>query len=301
MVDPLTAAVVATNVIGGILGSNKANKANKSAERVLDAQMEEWRQLNMPNLSPVEFEKYKELFAPQMAQDSLMQNIQTDPALRDAQMAALSQLGDISEGGLTLQDKADLADIQGEVARQDAARQGAIMQNMAERGLGGAGMELAQRLQAQSAGADRAASDARNVAAQAQQRALDAIMRRGSLGGEMRAQQFGEDAAKARAQDAMNMYNTGMLNEAQRNKQQIANQNTDLGNQQAMQANQIAQQNYENELSKLGGQSGLASKRAGVTSNRGMREASSIGSAASGASQILGSLFSGNNKAKFLD
>jgi hypothetical protein len=237
----------------------------------------------MPDLSPVDYEAFKDTFTPQMAQDSLMGNVETDPRLSGAQYAALDQLGELSQGGLSLQDKADLADIQGSVARQDAGRQAAIMQGMAERGMGGSGMELAQRLQSQSSGADRAAGDARSVAAQAQQRALDAIMRRGQLGGDMRTQQFGEDSSKARAQDSINMYNTGLLNEGQRNTQSINNMNTGVSHMNAEQANKIEQQNYNNQVGRVQGMSGNTNNMIGINNqdtNAKMDYISNLGSAA---------------------
>lgn len=285
-------APIAIGVGGGILGSNKANKASKDAERYLDALMEEYRQTNLPDLSPVEFEKFKDLFVAQEAGPTQLGGIELSPEYLDAQRAALSQLGELSEGGLNLQDKADLANIQNEVARQDAARQGAIMQNMAERGMGGAGMELAQRLSSQQAGADRAATDARTVAAQAQRRALQAIMDRGQLGGMMRQQEYGIEADRARAQDAINMFNAGQRQQRQQRRQQTSDMNTELSNKQKMQRNQIYQQQYENELAKRQGISNLGTSRANTTYSRGNAQGSQIGGVASGISQIVGSLFS---------
>ena len=280
MVAWVPAAIGAT---GAIVSAQQKAKAAEDAANMQSGLTEEWRQMNMPELSPVEFEEFKNTFVPQMAQDSLMGNVETDSRLSDAQYAALDQLGELSQGGLNLQDKADLANIQGGVARQDAARQSAIMQGMAERGMGGSGMELAQRLQSQSSGADRAAGDARSVAAQAQQRALDAIMRRGQLGGDMRTQQFGEDSSKARAQDSINMYNTGLLNEGQRNTQSINNMNTGVSHMNAEQANKIEQQNYNNQVGRVQGMSGNTNNMIGINNqdtNAKMDYISNLGSAA---------------------
>ncbi len=279
-----------------VYGSQQEQKAAKEAARKQGELTDEWRQMNMPDLSPVEFEKFKDMFTPQMAQDSLMGNIETDSRLSDAQYAALDQLGELSQGGLNLQDKADLADIQNSVARQDAGRQAAIMQGMAERGMGGAGMELAQRLQSQSAGADRAAGDSRAVAAQAQQRALDAIMRRGQLGGDMRAQQFGEDSAKARAQDAMNLYNTGQLNEAQHNRQKISNLNTEVSHHNARQEGEAAQQNFDNATRQLEGITGRTTSQSGYDTDAARAKSDMIGTLGGGIAKGIGSYMSNKKK-----
>jgi len=276
---------LAAGVAGSILAGNKRTGAGKDAERYFDRISGEWGGLDLPDLSPVELERYKNLFEAQEAGPSEFGNIQLDPETMDAQRAALSQLGELSQGGLSLQDKADLASIQGEVARQDAARQGAIMQNMAERGMGGGGMELAQRLSSQQSGADRAAADSRNVAAQAQARALQAIMDRGRLGGEMRTQQYGREADKARAMDAVAKFNAGQRQEGQRVRQEVSMGNTDLTNQQKQQQNQINQKQYQNEMDKLTGKYSNAGARAKATQKKGQAEADMIGGVISGATK----------------
>jgi hypothetical protein len=277
-------------VLGGVLGGEKAIGAGKDAERYYDDLSNAWAQLGLPDLNPVEFEKYRDTYVPELMQGTEMSGIEIDPALKEGQMAALNQLAELSQGGLNLQDKADLAEIQGQVAQQDKARQDAIMMNMAERGMGGAGMELAQRLQSQSSGADRAAADARNVAAQAQQRALDAISRRGTFAGQMRDQQFGEDSQRARAQDAINQFNVGAKNQAGMMRQDTANANTDLMNQQMQQGNQIAQQQFNNEAAKMQGRSGLAAGRAGATQAIGDARAKRAGAIGSGIGQMFGAM-----------
>jgi len=285
---------IAAGVASSWYNSKQAGK-NADANRALAAGIsDEWLKINMPDLSPVEYEAFRDTFTPQMAQDSLMGNVETDPRLSGAQYAALDQLGELSQGGLNLQDKADLADIQGGVARQDAGRQAAIMQGMAERGMGGSGMELAQRLQSQSSGADRAAGDSRAVAAQAQQRALDAIMRRGQLGGDMRTQQFGEDSSKARAQDSINMYNTGMLNEEQRNTQSINNMNTGVSHMNAEQANEIEQQKYDNSVRRVQGQAGNANSMMGINNQATKGKMDYISNLGSAAAKGLASYGSNN-------
>jgi len=54
-----------------------------------------------------------------------------------------------------------------------------------------------------------------DVSAQAQSRALQALMQGGQLGGQIRQQDFGEQSEKAQAQDAINRFNTA-------NRQQVS-------------------------------------------------------------------------------
>ena len=49
-------AAAAPGIIGGIVGGNKKADSAKDAEKYLDSIADEWRNLNLPDLSPVEFE-----------------------------------------------------------------------------------------------------------------------------------------------------------------------------------------------------------------------------------------------------
>lgn len=157
-----------------------------------------------------------------------MRGITTDPRLRNAQMGALDALAGIVEGGgLTMADQANLARIQSQAAEADRGRREAILQNMRMSGMGGSGLELLAQLQSGQAATTDAAQQSLDVAGMAQDRALQAMMQQGQLGGQIRGQEFGEQADIAKAQDIINQFNTGnmmqggqfnanILNEAQR-------------------------------------------------------------------------------------
>jgi hypothetical protein len=144
-----------------------------------------------------------------LAGDSRMSDISTDPRLKDNQMAALASLqGIVDSGGMTAQETANLARIQGDVASADKGRRDAILQGMQQRGQSGGGLELLAQLQSSQAATDQASQAGLDINAQAQQRALDAIMNQGNLSGQMRGQDFGEQSQIASAQDAINRFNT---------------------------------------------------------------------------------------------
>jgi len=143
---------------------------------------------------------------------SNMFNISTDPRLRAAQLDALGALGGIAErGGLTLTDEANLARLQSQVAQADRGRREAILQNMQMRGQGGSGLELLAQMQSAQDATTGAADASRDIAAAAQDRALQAILQQGALGGQIRGQEFGEQADIAKAQDIINAFNAGNL------------------------------------------------------------------------------------------
>jgi hypothetical protein len=139
---------------------------------------------------------------------SAMESVSTDPRLESAQYAALDKLQGISDaGGYTLTDEANLNRILGKTNRAANAQNAAVREDMAARGVGGSGAEVAMQLANNQAQAQRGADEGLDVAAQAQQRALDAIMARGEMGGKMRGQSFDEQAQKAQAKDMIARYN----------------------------------------------------------------------------------------------
>ena len=231
---------------------------------------------------PILKEYYPELYqkvseiAPEAVQaielgPTAMESVAVDPALRKAQMNALAKLQEVgAEGGMTATDRARLAQIQQESESALKGQQGAIMQNLAARGMGGGMSEMvARQLSAQEA-ANRQAQSGLTVKAQAEQRALDALMQSGQLGGQIGQQDFSQQAQIAAAKDAIarfnaaNLQNVSMTNVQARNAaqqanaqaaQNLANQNIALKNQAQQYNLQVPQQQYQNQLARATGQS----------------------------------------------
>ena len=227
-------------------------------------------------------------------------SIVQSPQFAQAQQQALTQLQQIGEeGGLTATDKARIQDIQDELNLTERGRQEAIMQNARERGVGGSPLEMSQRLISEQGAANRAARQGTDVAALAEQRALEAIQGAGVLGGQMRGQEFGEQATKAEAQNAIdaanaailnqaNQYNTAAANAAQAQnlaeKQRISEGNVGLTNVQEQYNKELAQRKFENELAKASAGSGIlqnwgqsaAAKRSQKTAYQNARDAAAL-------------------------
>ncbi len=216
---------------------------------------------------------------------SAMDGISTNPAMRQAQLNALSKMQQIGdEGGMNLSDKASLNNIMNESNAQAKGQQDAIMQNMAARGMSGSGMEMVQRQMAAQNASNQAANAGLNVAAQAQQRALQAIMQSGQLGGQMQSQDFGQQAQKANAQDAISKFNAqnqqNILSQNVQSKNQsqqwnanqsqnIANQNVGLNNDAQKYNNNLPQQNFNNQISKATGQVAQGNAMANTATQQG--------------------------------
>lgn len=273
------------SLFSSLFGSTGSDKADQLRQKAIDA----FNSIKTPELSQlqVQLQKYVDAgqLTPEQAEAQLVgsnafNDVATDPSYVGAQKQALQQLQDIgSSGGMTAVDKAQLQDINDNENQQRQSQDAAILSNAKERGVGGSGIETVNRLLSQQKASDVAARQGTDVAAQAQTRALQALQAAGQLGGQIESQQYGEQAQKAGAQNAIdqfnaqtsnatNLYNTSTANQAQAanlaNKQSIANANTGVANTQATQNSAAYQQAYNNALAKAQGEAGTFNNWAGA-------------------------------------
>jgi len=208
---------------------------------------------------------------------SKMADINVDPSLYAAQKEALGGYQDIiANKGLDATAQAQLGQIATQEQTQSRGAREAILQNAQARGVGGSGIELASQMQAQQASAGQQAQRDMDVAANAQQRALQALQASGQLGGQMQSQQFSQQAQQAQAQDAINAFNTKNRQEVENlkvqnrniaqatnlaNAQSISDKNIDIRNKQQQFNKNLPQQQFQNEITRAGGvASGLQSR-----------------------------------------
>ncbi len=226
------------------------------------------------------------VISPEQAQEflqgpSAMEGVSTDPRLAEAQNRALSSLQEIGEdGGMTAQDRANLARISTEEAVRARGNQDAIRENAQARGAGGSGLELLQSMQNQQSNANRASQRDLDVAGMAQNRALQALQQGGALAGNIRGQEFGEGAQKAQAEDAISRFNAqtkgnvDQVNVAARNQAAINNlaAKQAAANSQVDAANKTAQNAVDARLAARADEVGLVKGRAGVNSQDAQNE-----------------------------
>jgi hypothetical protein len=292
-------AIAAAQVVGGYMQSEAARKTASTNKKMFDQVNSQLQSIGLPPLSPVEYQQYSdemaklnpdEVYKVAQTAPSATENMTIDRTGRGAQLQALSKLADIGNGGLTVEDQAALEQITAQTDAQNASNQAAIQQNLARRGVAGGGQEMvARQMAAQNAGNVNRMGGLQ-VAADARKRALEAIMSGGQMGGQLQAADSSEAFARADAKDKINMFNTNLLQGAygQRgdlavqkagNAQAVANNNTGLKNKTLDQPNQFAQQNFDNQLQKVGVQTGVATQRAGANtaatqaSNQGIQSA----------------------------
>lgn len=261
-----------------LFGGSGSDKADKMRQAAYDA----FNAIQTPELKDLQIQLDKYVSAgrltPEQAEAELLQSnafndIVTDPALAGAQKQALLALQEIgTQGGITAIDRARLADITSEQNQIARGRNEAIMQQARQRGMGGSDISTVNQLLSEQAAADRAAQRGTDVAAEAQARALQALMASGQTAGQIRGQEFGEQAAKAEAANAIdlfnkqtlnqtNLYNIDAANRAQAanlaNEQVIANANVGQSTAEKQFNVQQRQQQFANELAKASGKAGV--------------------------------------------
>ena len=163
---------------------------------------------------------------------------------KTAQLDVLRRLQDISsEGGLTAMDRQQLDKIKSETATQERGQRDAILQNAAQKGMAGSGVELVSNLVNQQGSANRAAQAGTDVAAMAQKRALEALLQSGNVASNIDTAETNRQTQIARAKDAIAQFNANAAGVAANNNTQARN-DAQVRNLNAAQT--IANQNLEN-------------------------------------------------------
>ena len=277
-----------SSIIDTVTGSSgrKAGRAAEKAGAVFD-------DINTPSIDSMRLELEdmvrQGVLTPEQAQAELLsgtayENIAGDPTLKDAQLGALTELQDIvANDGLGARSKARLNEITTEGNALEKGQRDALLQQANQRGVGGSGIEYATLLANQQGSAGRKAQQDMDVAALAEQQALEAIMNQGSLSTEMRGQDFNEQERVAAAKDEIarfnaankqqtNYMNTEANNNAQQfnlqEKQRIADGNTQNANVQQQYNKELNQRNFDNQMQKAGGQAGALTNQAGIYQDR---------------------------------
>lgn len=320
MANPLSAAAsgaaagsvvpgigTAVGAIGGILASILGSGQNSAASQQLQADIQKLEAQGIPSVDAqkLALDKYvnagnldPSLESAYKQADTEYKKIQTNPAYRAAQVNALQQLEQLgTSGGLTINDKANIQKGELEASAADRGRREAIVSNAASRGVGNSGTALAAELSGIQQTNDQQAKNALDTMGSARARALQAIEAGGTLGGQLETQDYGEQANKAAAEDAIQKFNTSNLqgvadrntntiNAAKarnlNNDQEISNLNTTTQNNEQTYNSKLIQQQFEDELQKqqavLGAETGAVGQ-GNIQNKNNATMAGNIGSA----------------------
>ena len=315
----VTAAIIAAPIVAGIAGNLMGSGDRDAAREAAARAYREAMSLGMPpNLAKaLVLEKFKSagVMTPELEQQinigpSEVAGIKEDAATRNAQMQALQQL-QMSGRGLTPQDRAKFNQIRDENARDAEAKRQQIMQSFAQRGMGGAGNELAAQLQQAQASSNQASSQGDLLASASAENALNAIRQAGDLGGQMRTQDFNVANTKAQAADQFNRFNTenqiarqtrnmSSRNDAQasnlQNAQNLSNANVGQANAELQRQNQAQRDYWDDQLKRTTLRSNAAAGQATALNASADRTANQWAGAGSGIASGLGAYNSYNAK-----
>lgn len=251
-----------------LAGEAMAQGDKDKAMALLQGGLDEYGKVDLPKL--------EKLLAEQLGPSKLAQ-LKADPSLRQAQNEALGSYDDLISGnGLAAADKADINNIGNEVSRQSRGSRDALEANMAARGALGSGAEYAAEASIASNAANTMANAGQNTQAQALRRRFDAILGKGQLATTINSQDFGQRAQSASAADEINRYNANARGAAA------------AGN------NALAQQQYANQMGKLGAQNALRSQIAGQYGQHAQDTSSlwsGLGGAGSAAARGAGQIY----------
>ncbi len=240
---------------------------------------------------------------------SAYNNINLDPASRQAQMNALAGYQDIANsGGLDANAKLGIQQVIDATNRQSQGAQGAIQQQAQAMGQGGGDFALTQRAIAAQGASNNAATQGLQQAAEAEANREAALTQLSNIGGSINASDFGQAATKAQAQNQINATNQGYQNQA--NVGNVANnmiaQQGNVANAQGVNAantaakqNQVyynanlPQQQFNNELAKANGMAGVNSQQAGAAQVASNNQAAMSGKLIGAGGQIAGAYMGG--------
>lgn len=178
-----------------------------------------------------------------------------------AQQEALDEYSEMAEGGLTEADLAARRDIGRDVSQSARARQRSILNEMAQRGTLGSGMELAAQLSGEQRAASQEAEASDRLIQQNEAARRAALAQKASLAGQMRGQESTEAMDKYRAQKAIEKFNLGLKHQdaSERNRAQLINlqarqaaenERARLANEQMKYNKELQQQQFQNQMDR---------------------------------------------------
>ncbi len=270
-------------VIGGGIGIGTGMGTKQAKTRLKNTTAEYMNQLaalDMPRYEDLKLslERYArgEQLTPAQLQalqelDTEVSKITQDKSVKQTQLEALSAMKARAQGGLTLQDKADLMKAQQEIDRQSLGVQKSIISNMQSRGMGGSSMEMQARMMGNQQATQQASNNALNVAANAQNRALAALQESARMGSQINQDQVNFDKMKAQSTDDMRRRNLERQQQAMQfnvSNQNVANQqnfnransvsdrNVDTANDEQTRNKNLLMDDYNNQVNRIKGQYG---------------------------------------------
>lgn len=201
------------SLVGGVVGGLSGLFSDEGDDQ------EELYQEYLNTLQSVSIPSLEELISAGSISGTAYEDIESDPAVRQATTEAMNALlAEGEAGGQSVQSKAETEAALNQARQAERMQTAAIAEEMARRGQSGGGSELAQRMMASQNAMSEARSSGLQSAADARTRALQSLVQAGNLGSTVRGQDWTEDSAKASAQDALAQWNANVRTDAYGNR-----------------------------------------------------------------------------------
>lgn len=297
--------------IGGIISSIiNAVDPGRTGKRYLKEAKSLWGDLDLPD--------YENLLTPYLQstgqlspevydaqQEGQFRGIDEDPAAEQMQLRNLGRLEDIAGEGMPLVDRLAADEAQRSVAQEGSRARDQIMADMARRGRGGSGAELAAKLASAGDQEEMARGMGSDLARQALERRLSAIGQMGMQAGQFRGQNISKEAQISQMQNRYNEFVSSQNTQAAANaaRQRNLAQEYNLGNQQriadtnvantfmASQArNQQLGQAFQDERQKVLGQTGVLSGLQQEAQRRQAAKQQNVAAGGAGVDQLIGTI-----------
>jgi hypothetical protein len=244
------------------MSKNSGKSELRKARNVMEEQMARLEAIGIPSVEAqkiaLESPELIDLLEAEALAPSRFEQIEMDPRLQAAQLAALEDVSGLARTGLGVEDRAAFNEIARRASAQAQAQRATSLQQAQESGRLDSGMALLADLQGAQAASQMAAQQGEQVAARAAEARRAALGQQASMASQMQQQQLGLAGQKASAADAIAQFNTqqrmGVQAQNLAARQAIENQRIATANQQQMYNKALLQQKFQNELAKAGGQ-----------------------------------------------
>jgi hypothetical protein len=252
------------------MSKNAGKKEMKEANRLMRDNIARLEAIGIPTIEAqkiaLESPELVGLLEAEQLGPSRFEEVSMDPRLQAAQLSALEGITGVAETGLGAADRLALEEIRRQAAGQAQAQRATALQQMQERGTLDSGASLVAQLGAGQQAADMAAMQGMRQAAQAQQARMAALGQQGNMAAQMQGQQLSLAGQKASAADAIAQFNAqqrmGVQSQNLAARQNIANQGAATRNQQEMYNKGLIQQQFQNQMAKATGVTGMQSNLA---------------------------------------
>lgn len=199
-----------SDAFDAVFGGDDESKGFERAQGIIErVEVPELRSLILDLGELVEIGELTPTQADAVLQESTgYDDIALDPELQRAQYQTLQRLSEVADAdGLDARSMSRLREAQAIEDQRLQGDIGAIEQREARRGEMTSNADFVNNLIAAQSSANRMADQGFDAAALAEQNAMDASMARANLAGGMESAQYGREADKARARDAISQFN----------------------------------------------------------------------------------------------